>query len=67
MIAFDKPTNLDGALLVQELEAAGINVEPNGIGIKCPTLDGAGVLWLPISEADQDAAAEVVAAHNCAS
>lgn len=64
MISFDKPQKLDGAILIAELESAGIAVESNRLGVKCPTIDGAGVLWLPISEADKDAAALVVAAHK---
>ena len=64
MISFKKPDNLDGVLLINELEAAGIFVATNGIGIKCPSVDGNGVLWLDIDSADEVAAQAVLDNHQ---
>jgi hypothetical protein len=64
MKSFTKPTNLDGSKLIQELQTAGILVNPNGLGHKCPTEDCNGLLWLDIAAKDENAAATVVAAHN---
>ena len=63
MESFTKPTNLDGATLITELEAAGITVKPNGLGIKCPVVDGQGALLLDIAKADKDKALAVVTNH----
>ncbi len=58
MIQFTKPTNLNGAELLAELNANGITInEP-------PMVDGAGNLWLEIVDADQNKTAPIVAAHN---
>lgn len=64
MISFEKPDNLDGVLLINELEAAGISVATNAIGIKCPSEDGNGVLWLDIDSADEVAAQAVLDNHQ---
>ena len=58
MIQFNKPTNLNGAELLQELNAAGVVIETP------PTLDGNDVLWLDIAAKDEAKAASIVAAHN---
>jgi hypothetical protein len=58
MIQFTKPTNLNGAELLQELNDAGITV--NGK----PFLDGNNKFWLDISEADKTKAEPIVTAHN---
>jgi hypothetical protein len=63
MKSFQKPANLDGVALIAELEAAGVTVKPNGLGIKCPTEDGNGLLWLDIAEKDESKAVAVVSAH----
>ena len=63
MISFNKPNNLDGAKLIAELEESGVEVNPNSIGVKCPVIDGAGVLWLDIKSADQVAAQAVLDNH----
>ena len=58
MIKFDKPTNLNGKELTNELL---------GIGIKLnnpPVIDGNGDFWLDVKPADQAKVAAVVAAHN---
>lgn len=58
MIKFDKPENLNGAELLNELNVAGIKItEP-------PLIDGNGEFWLDISNKDKSKAESVVAAHN---
>jgi hypothetical protein len=61
MISFNKPTNVNGFELRQELNDAGISIVGD-VGTVLITLDG--LLWLDITEADAEAAAVVVAAHN---
>ena len=63
MISFNKPNNLDGAKLIAELEESNVEVKPNSIGVKCPVIDGNGVLWLDIKSADQVAAQAVLDNH----
>jgi len=58
MIKFIKPSNLNGAELLQELNAEGVLVTTN------PLVDGDGNLWLDITEKDQDKAKTIVEAHN---
>lgn len=58
MIQFDKPTNLNGAELIDELENAGIAVND------LPIVDGNGEFWLDIAPKDADEAAVIVAKHN---
>jgi hypothetical protein len=61
MIQFDKPKNLNGAELLQELITAGINISED----KSSMLDdGEGNLLLDISDADKSAAAAIVKNHN---
>jgi hypothetical protein len=58
MIEFTKPQNLNGAELLEQLNAGGVSItEP-------PLLDGAGNFWLNITEADKAKATTIVAAHN---
>ena len=58
MIQFAKPTNLNGSELLAELNIGGVTItEP-------PVLDGLGIFWLDIAEADQAKATPIVAAHN---
>ena len=68
MISFNKPSNLDGAKLIDELIASGvviIGVDPDAhLGKTAPSIDGEGNLLLDITEADKARAAAVVAAHN---
>ncbi len=61
MIKFNKPENLNGAELLDELAAVGIILDRI---TQLPFIDGNGDFWLRISEADKAKAAEVVAAHN---
>lgn len=63
-ISFIKPTNLDGAKLVEELEAAGIVVGNDKPFSKWPVVDGENLILLEISEKDKVKAESVVAAHN---
>jgi hypothetical protein len=58
MIQFTKPTNLNGAELLAELNAAGISIE------KSPVIDGDGNFWLDIAKADEAKAKPIVATHN---
>ncbi len=64
MKSFNKPLNLDGVALIVELEAAGVKVKANELGVKCPIQDGAGLLWLDIAAKDEAAASTVVANHQ---
>jgi hypothetical protein len=58
MIKYTKPKNLNGAELLDELNAAGVSItEP-------PFIDGNGDLFLEIADADAKKAEAVVAAHN---
>ena len=58
MIQFTKPTNLNGAELLAELNAGGVSITES------PVIDGAGNFWLDIAEADKAKATPIVAAHN---
>jgi len=58
MIQFNKPQNLNGKELLDELLAVGVVVE----GL--PVDDGAGNLILNIASKDEAKAEAVVAAHN---
>ena len=58
MITFTKPKNLNGEELVAELKAGGVSVTG------WPLIDGDGVFWLEIAEADKAKATPIVAAHN---
>jgi hypothetical protein len=58
MIQFTKPTNLNGAELLEQLNAAGVKIAES------PTVDGAGDLWLDIKQTDKTKAEEIVASHN---
>jgi len=58
MIQFTKPTNLNGAELLAELNAAGVSID------KSPSIDGEGNFWLDIAKADEAKAKPIVTAHN---
>ena len=58
MIKFNRPENLNGLELINELNAAGVFIE------KPPFIDANGDFWLDINPADEVKAAPVVAAHN---
>ena len=58
MIQFEKPTNINGSELIEELKNAGIKVFGK------PFIDGNGEFWLDISPEDELAAKSIVAAHN---
>ena len=68
MISFDKPNNLNGAKLIDELLAASVEIIGTDsvahLGKTAPSVDGEGNLLLDISETDKSKAAAVVAAHN---
>jgi len=58
MIQFNKPTNLNGNELIEELKSAGITV--SGL----PELDADGFLHLGIDAKDEAKAKPVISAHN---
>ena len=58
MIKFNKPENLNGKKLLEELNAAGVSItEP-------PLIDGNGDLWLDIDLLDEVKTQSIVIAHN---
>lgn len=57
LIQFNEPNPLNAIQLIQELKAAGINVQGN------PIQDADGTFWLNLDESKQSAAAAIVAAH----
>ena len=64
MIKFNRPETLDGALLIQELTAAGVKVKPDSSGITAPFIDGEGNFYLDIAAKDEAKASGIVAAHK---
>lgn len=61
MIKFDKPANLNGDELLNELAEIGITLDKLN---QAPVIDGNGDFWLDVSEKDKTKVASVVAAHN---
>ena len=61
MIKFNKPANLNGAELLDELVAVGIVLD---LTTQAPLIDGNGDLWLDVKSADEAKAELVVVAHN---
>jgi len=61
MIKFDKPANLNGSQLLDELAAIGVVLDKLE---QAPLIDGNGDFWLDIDEADKAKAEAVVSAHN---
>lgn len=61
MIKFNKPTNLNGFELRNELINAGIKINYGGCEV---AIDEDGNFWLDISESDKAQAESIVAAHN---
>ena len=58
MVKVTKPSDLNGAELMDELNAAGVTItEP-------PMLDGNGELWLDIAQADLTKAEAVISNHK---
>ena len=67
MIKFDRPINLNGQQLIDELIDAGVNISTNINYYKekqPPHDDSMGGLWLSIDEEDQQVAANVISSHN---
>ena len=61
MIKFNKPANLNGDELLDELSEVGIILDK----VKQPPfIDGNGDFWLHIDPADEAKAQPIVAAHN---
>lgn len=61
MIKFDKPKNLNGAELRDELRSAGVVISDD---IEAVVVDGSGNLLLDISESDAAKAEVFVKKHN---
>ena len=61
MISFNKPENLNGAELKQELNAGGVFISDDIWSVQD---DANGLIWLDIAKSDKDAAETIVAAHN---
>ena len=65
MIQFDKPQNLNGKTLIDDLIAAGIVIGVDGSGQRAkPMIDGEGNFYLPVSEADREATQAVLDNYN---
>lgn len=58
MIKFNKPENLNGVELLDELKNAGVAIT------KPPFIDDNGDFWLNINPSDESTAAVVVATHT---
>jgi hypothetical protein len=61
MKKFNKPLNLNGSELLDELAAVGIILDKKE---QAPLIDGNGDFWLDVQTKDEAKAAAVVAAHN---
>ena len=61
MIQFNKPENLNGLQLLDELAAVGIVLNKME---QVPVIESDGSMWLDIAPADETKAAAVVAVHN---
>jgi hypothetical protein len=58
MIKFNKPINLNGTELLNELNAGNVAIS------NPPEIDGNGDFWLDIAKKDEAKATLIVAAHN---
>jgi len=61
MIQFNKPTNLNGTELRQELNNAGVTISDKKDSV---SLDADGSLWLDIKTSDKTKAKSIVDNHN---
>lgn len=65
MIQFNKPQNLNGKTLIDELVAVGIVIGVDGNGERAkPMIDGEGNFYLPVNEADREATQAVLDSYN---
>ena len=65
MIQFDKPENLNGKTLIDDLIAAGIAIGLDESGERAkPFIDGEGNFYLPVIEADREATQTVLDNYN---
>ncbi len=65
MIQFNKPQNLNGKTLIDELVATGIAIGLDGSGERAkPVIDGEGNFYLPVNEADREATQAVLDNYN---
>jgi hypothetical protein len=60
LIQFTKPENLDGAILIQELENNKIKIDKT----TSPFVDGENNFWLDINQKDEEKAKEIVSNHG---
>jgi translation elongation factor EF-G len=60
MIKFNKPNQLNGLQLRQELNASGVKIDNE---VNAVSIDGNGDLWLDIAKKDEAKAKLVVEAH----
>jgi hypothetical protein len=58
MIQFTKPKNLNGAELLDQLNAAGVSITDS------PYIDENQNFWLNVKESDKVKAASIVSSHN---
>jgi hypothetical protein len=58
MIQFTKPKNLNGAELLDQLNAAGVEITD------APLIDENQDFWLNVKKADESKSAEIVAIHD---
>jgi hypothetical protein len=61
MHTLNKPTNLNGSELRDELRAGGVAISDAATAV---SIDGNGDLWLDIKATDETKAEAIVAAHN---
>lgn len=61
MIKFNKPENLNGSELLDELAAVDIVLDKME---QAPVVESDGSMWLDINPIDEAKAAAIVAAHN---
>jgi hypothetical protein len=65
MIQFDKPQNLNGKTIIDDLIAAGIEIAEDESGERGkPFIDGEGRFYLPVNENDKEAAQAVLDNYN---
>lgn len=64
MIKFKRPSNLNGEVLVKELQDASVVLIANEVGSVAPVLDAEDNLWLRIAEADKSKAQTILDAHS---
>lgn len=67
MIKFNKPENINGEVLINELLEAGVSIQENHdfkLPYEPPLIDGNGDLWLAVDESDRLKAQTVLNLHS---